>query len=228
MSTLITINLINNSTQNHSFYFFQQPAKYTGGALVYSNSLYSAPLAPYDDPVSGGGSLTFRANIQFVAGVQQSDNAVPPVGQSSGYGTATKPIDLTLADGTPTNNSTLMAISSSGGLGLSVPKFTNGVQPGAFRITTPSYNANANNYFAGSAVLLGNGTPVLSNFVLASPAANIDAQPILKYYVAVGDYVAGTVMNFTTSSVAAALCDATQGKVSFNVGYDASGNWSVT
>jgi hypothetical protein len=228
MSTLITINLVNNSTQNHSFYFFQQPAKYTGGATVYSNSLYSAALAPFSDPVSGGGSLTFRANIQFVAGVQQSDNATPPVGQTSGYGTAAQNIDLTMADGTPTNNSTLMAISGAGGLGLSVPKFSNGVQSGAFRITTPSYNAAANNYYAGSAVKLANGSVVLSNFVLASPTANIDAQPILKYYVAVGDYVSGTVMNFTTSSVTAALCDATQGKVSFNVSYDASGNWSTT
>jgi hypothetical protein len=226
MPTLITINLTNKSTQNHSFYFFQQPAIYTGGASVYSNSLYSAPLAPFNDPTSGGGSLTFRANIQFVAGVQESDNSVPPVGQTSGYGTAIQPIDLTLNSGQPTNNSTLMVVTT--GLGLSSPKFTNGVQPGAFRITTPSYNAVSNNYFAGSAVQLGNGSYVLSNFVLASPAANIDAQPILRYYVAVGDYVAGTVMNFTTSSVGSGLCDATQGKVSFNVNYDTSGNWTVT
>lgn len=227
MSTLITINLKNKSTQPHSFFFFQEPAKYAGGATVYSNSLYGAALAPYDDPVSGHGQLTFRANIQFLAGVQEADNAVPQVGSSSGFGTAALPIDLTLAGGTPTNNSTIMAITQSGGLGLSVPKFTPGVQGGAFRIITPTYNAAAKNYLAGSAVQLGDGTTVLSNFVLASPTANIDAQPILKYYVAVGDYVAGTVMNFTTSSVTSGLCDATQGKVSFTVEYDASGNWNI-
>ncbi|MCB8877219.1 hypothetical protein [Acidisoma silvae] len=228
MPTLITINLVNKSTQSHGFYFFQEPAKYTGGTKVYSNSLFGAPLSPYDDPTSGGGSLTFRSNLQFVAGVQQSDNNVPPVGQASGYGTATRPIDLTTSDGSPTNNSTLLAISDTSGLGLSAPKFTPGVQAGAFRITTPSYNAGANNYLAGSAVQLANGSYVLSNFVLASPAANIDAQPILKYYVAVGDFVSGTVMNFTTSSVTAALCDATSGKVSFNVTYDASGKWQIS
>jgi len=194
----------------------------------YSNSLYTGALSPYDDPTSGGGTLTFRANIQFVAGVQQADNAIPAIGQSSGYGTATRNIDLTTADGSPTNNSTLMSISSSGGLGLSAPKYTSGVQAGAFRITTPSYNAAANNYYAGSAVILGDGTPVLSNFVLASPATNLDAQPIIKYYVAIGDYTSGTVMNFTTSSVTAALCDATQGKISFNVTYTASGTWTVS
>jgi hypothetical protein len=225
MSTLITINLFNKSTQQHKFYFFQEPAKYQGGASVYSNSLFCAGLAPYDDPVNGGGQLTFRANIQFVAGVQESDNAIPRIGSSSGFGTAVRPIGLTLADGNPTNNSTTMSIGDSSGLGLSLPKFTSGVQAGAFRITTPSYNAAAKNYFAGSAVQLADGSSVLSNFVLASPAANVDAQPILKYYIAVGDYVSGTVMNFTTSSVDSALCDATQGKLSFNYNYDASGRW---
>ena len=227
MSTLITINLVNKSTQNHNFYFFQEPAKYAGGPNVYSNGLYSAALAPYDDPTSGGGQLTFRANIQYIAGIQESDNAVPVVGSSSGFGTATQPIDLTRADGSPTNNATNVSISAGGGLGLSVPKFISGVQAGAFRISTPGYNANANNYFAGSAVKLGNGDIVLSNFVLASPSTSLDAQPILKYYVAVGNFAGGTVMNFTTASSSSAICDATQGKISFNVTYDASGNWTT-
>jgi hypothetical protein len=114
-------------------------------------------------------------------------------------------------------------------LALSVPVANPGVQPGAFRISTQIYNPNQFNFNAGAAVFNeATGSVVLSNFVLANPNTNIDCQPILKYYVKTGGYTPGVVMNFTESSIGAALCDSTNGKPTFNVVYNSNGTWTVT
>ncbi|EKK6346581.1 hypothetical protein R4O66_004430 [Salmonella enterica] len=46
MSTLIRINVTNNSPFLHTFFFFQQPSVYTGGSEVFSNSLLSTAILP--------------------------------------------------------------------------------------------------------------------------------------------------------------------------------------
>ena len=63
--------------------------------------------------------------------------------------------------------------------------------------------------------------------IVAPPNQNIDCQPILKYYVAVGAYKPGTVMNFTQSSITSAICDFTGGKTTANVEYTKEGKWVV-
>src|SRR3546814_12842893 len=65
MSTLLTINVVNLESATQGFYFFQQPAIYTGGATVYSNSLYSQSLGNYS---ATGSTLTFQVNLQYYAG----------------------------------------------------------------------------------------------------------------------------------------------------------------
>lgn len=222
MSTLIQINVTNNSSGLQNFFFFQQPAVYVGGSEVYSNSLLSTSILP---SAQGGSSYTFLLNLQYYAGVQQQVNP-PQIGQPSGYSSAIQPIGLTPASGgTPTNNATNMIVSPA--LGLTPPTSVAGVQPGAFRIITPTFNPILTPYNAGSAVKLPNGSVVLSNFVSANPNTNLDCQPVLKFYVQTGQYTSGTVMNFTTSSVNAALCDATSGYTTFNVTYNVDGTWTV-
>ena len=44
MSTLLTINVKNLESATQEFYFFQEPAVYTGGSQVFSNSLFSQSL----------------------------------------------------------------------------------------------------------------------------------------------------------------------------------------
>lgn len=222
MSTLYTINVTNNSPTNQDFYFFQKPAVYTGGTNVYSNSIYHQVLQPY---ATSGAVLTFQFMQQYYAGVQtQVPNLI--VGQASGYTTASQAIDLTSASGSASNNSTNMSVSPS--LGLTPPTFTAGVQPGAYRIVTPSFNPVTQKYNAGLAVKsTTTGAVVLSNFINAEPSKNIDCQPVLIFYVQTGGYQAGSVINFTTSSVGAALCDTTQGVTTFNVTYNADGSWTV-
>ncbi|KMO10679.1 hypothetical protein [Methylobacterium platani] len=220
MSTLLTINVTNNEANNQNFFFFQQPAIYVGGATVYSNSLYTAPLGNH---AATGGSLTFLVNLQYYAGVQQATQAPVP-GQTSGYGSAMQPIDLAPSAGSTLQNNDLTTATLVP-LGLSKPVPGSGVEPGAFRITMPVFAPPAI-YNVGSAVL-ANGTPVLSNFVQAQPNTNTDCQPILKFYVATGSYTPGTVMDFTQSSVSAALCDFTGGRTTINVTLNNDGSWTV-
>ncbi len=222
MPTLYTINVENHSLDNQNFYFFQKPAIYSGGQTVYTNSIYSGPLQPYS---SSGASLTFQFLQQYYAGAQTS-KGTPVVGEASGYTTATQAIELTTA-GSSTNNTTQMSVDPS--LGLSVPAYTEGVQPGAYRIITPAFNPALKHYNAGLAIKNSQtGSMVLSNFIPAQPSKNIDCQPVLIFYVHTGDYEAGNVINFTTSSVGSAKCDTTQGFTTFNVSYKPDGSWSVT
>jgi len=217
MSTLLTINVKNLESASQGFYFFQQPAIYTGGGQVYSNSLFAESLGNYGD---SGSILTFQVNLQYYAGIQEA-HGTPQVGQSSGYSSASRAVDLAPASGTA-NDCTTASVSP---LGLSQPTAATGVQPGAFRIITPVYNPPAV-YNVGSAVE-ANGGIVLSNFVVANPNSNTDCQPILKYYVQTGNYTPGSVMNFTQSSVGAALCDFTGGHTIIDVQLDANGQWEV-
>ncbi|EAV40327.1 hypothetical protein SIAM614_03573 [Stappia aggregata IAM 12614] len=218
MSTLLTINVKNLENATQGFYFFQQPAIYTGGGQVYSNSLYSQSLGNY---AQTGSILTFQVNMQYYAGIQEA-HSTPKVGQSSGFSSASRAIDLAPASGTAND----WVTASVSPLGLSQPTSGTGVQPGAFRITTPTYSPPAI-YNVGSAVEV-NGGITLSNFVVANPNNNTDCQPILKYYVQTGDYTPGTVMNFTASSVDAAVCDFTGGHSIIDVTLNADGTWNTS
>lgn len=222
MATTITINVTNNSPSLQNFYFFQQPAQYSGGQQVYTNSLYTQALLPYK---TSGAVLSFTMMLQYYAGVQQQ--VMPPaVGQPSGQLAAIQAINITpAAGGTQTNNTTSMIVQPS--LGLSPPVSTIGPQAGSFRIVTPTYNPILTSYNAGSAVQSLTGAITLSNFITAQPNNNLDCQPIITFYVQTGTFTPGTVMNFTNSSINAAICDATPGYSTFNVSYNIDGTWTV-
>jgi hypothetical protein len=163
--------------------------------------------------------------LQYYAGAQQQVSP-PVVGQASGQLAAIQAINLTpAAGGAQTNNTTTMTVSPS--LGLSPPVSTVGPQPGSFRIITPVFNPVLTAYNAGSAVQSLSGAITLSNFVTAQPNSNLDCQPVIKFYVQTGTYTPGTVMNFTSSSINSALCDATPGFSTFNVTYNIDGTWTV-
>jgi hypothetical protein len=221
MTTPITINVKNNSTSLQNFFFFQQPAQYSGGAQVYTNSLYTAPLLPFSQ---SGSQLAFSMILQYYAGVEQQV-APPQVGVASGQLAAMQPINVTPATGAPIKNVTNMTVSPS--LGLSPPLSLPGPQTGSFRIVTPTFNTQLANYNAGSAVSSLTGGITLSNFVTAMPNNNLDCQPVIVFYVQTGTYTPGTVMNFTSSSVNAGVCDFTPGYTTYNVEYSSSGTWTA-
>jgi len=218
MSTILTINIRNDERQAHDFFVFQQPATYPSEAMAYSNSLFSARLGNYGDT---GATLTFRAELRFYAGLQQS-NTLPHVGNVSGDILASRPIDLASGSGTE-NDSTTAIISEP--IGLTQPVNGDDVKPGAFRITTPVFTSQ--NYYNAGLAVNANGQMVLSNFIVVDPATETDCQPVLKYFVGKGEYAPGTVINFTHSSLNAALCDFTGGITTVEVANNANGTWSV-
>ncbi|OYV36546.1 MAG: hypothetical protein B7Z80_15275 [Rhodospirillales bacterium 20-64-7] len=221
MATPISIIVRNNSPTTQNFFFFQQPAVYSGGPQVYTNSLFTSPLLPY---AQSGSVLTFSLLLQYYAGVQQQV-APPVVGQPSGFTAAIQPIGLTPISGPPPANTTNM---SANPLGLTPPVPTTGPQTGSFRIVVPTFNPALQNFNAGSAVQNLDQSITLSNFVTASPTTNLDCQPVLIFYVQTGTYTPGTVMNFTASSQNAAVCNFTPGYPSYTVVYNADGTWTST
>jgi hypothetical protein len=224
--TLIQINVTSRSPLEQNFFFFEQPAIYTGGFRVYSNSLFSGSLPPYNPNAQS--QLTFLNSLQYYAGVQNTNTAAPPVGRSSGYNSASVATALQ-SPSAALNVSTNFSQMDGTELALSDPVPNAEVQGGNFRIVIPPFNPSKHLFNVGSATLNNStGTIVLSNFVLANPNSNLDCQPVLKYYVQTGAYTPGTVMNYSESSQTAALCDATSGKYNFNVVYNANGTWSVS
>jgi hypothetical protein len=210
---MITINVTNATPMLQDFFFFQQPAKYSGSAPVYTNSLYTEALP-------SNMVLSFTMMLQYYARVQQQVPQ-PTIGQA-----ASQAIGLTPAPGgTPTANTTHMSVSPS--LELSAPVSTIGPRPGSFRIVTPDYDPGLAAYNAGSALPALQGGTTLSNFVTAQPNSNIDCQPVMVFYVQTGIYAPGTVIDFATSSLYAVACDATSGSTTFNVTYNADGTWTV-
>jgi hypothetical protein len=225
MSTVLTINVQNQSPYQEQFFIFQQPAVYSGGPGSYSNSLYSRGLNGADS----GDQLTFQTNTQYSAAVQETRTATPQIGTASGYESVTQLIDLGASNNTPANNDCAQMTwdASSQALGLCAPVNNPQVPAGAFRIVTATYNPTTTPFNVGSATVVNNNI-VLSNFVIGAPNTNVDCQPILKFYVQTGSFAQGTVMNFTYSSTTAAVCDFTGGKTSILVVYIADGTWTVS
>lgn len=223
MSTIYTINVTNNSTSLQDFFFFQAPAIYTGGPLVYSNSLYHSQLSPFSQ---SGSVLQFQMNTQYFAGAQ-TQTATPTVGHVSGGTTSSQPVNLAPASGTGTNDAVNLSVDP---LGLSPAYSLAGVQGGAFRIVAPNFNPNTyGNYNIGSAIQNASGSPAtVSNFITAQPGQFTDCQPVLIFYVQVGSYTAGQVINFSSASTQAASCDTTTGHTTFNVSYNVDGSWTIS
>ncbi|NLS01612.1 hypothetical protein HGP17_32660 [Rhizobium sp. P38BS-XIX] len=214
MAGTFTINVQNRQPQTQSFYFFQQPSIFSGGGQAYSNSLFSQVLASYD---TSGAVMTFMVEQNYHAAIQQA-NSMPQVGMPSGFASASRAIELAGINGGHSNDSTMASVNP---LGLSAPVSYQGVQPGAFRITTPGFTPPSM-YNVGSAVST-NGGIILSNFVVAYPMNNTDCQPVLKFYVQTGTYMPGAVINFTQASIDAAMVDFTGGHSRCNVTLNADG-----
>lgn len=215
MATTYTIHVINNSPNQQTFFIFQEPAAYSEGSRVYSNSMFSTPLSP-------NSQLTLSMEWQFYAGVQPQLEPVK-LGQANLTPLAAVPIDLSAND--TEFDTTTMSVTE--GLALSDSVSGEGLETGAFRIVTPVFTPSpAFSYNAGPALNVG-GKIILSSFVMVSPDQRIDVQPVAKFYVSTGNYTASTVIDFAAATADAALCDGTDGQTTFTVTYNANGTWTV-
>ncbi|HEV7644979.1 MAG TPA: hypothetical protein VGO50_13625 [Pyrinomonadaceae bacterium] len=216
MPTTYTIKVINNSPNPQTFYIFQQPAIYSEGSKVYSNSIFSMPLSTQMQ-------LSLSLPAQYYAGVQPQLEPVK-LGQANLTPNASVPIDLCSTG----NESDTTTMSVADGLTLSDAANGEGLEEGAFRIFTPVFTpSSAFSYNAGPALNVG-GKIILSSFVTVSPDQIIDVQPVVRFYVSTGNYSATTVIDFETESARAALCDGTGGQTNFTATYNANGIWTVS
>jgi hypothetical protein len=69
---MLTINVKNYESQTQNFHFFQQPAIYTGGGQVYSNSL--APIVSTDQAQAA----TPRRKLDKTVAVATTSEVHPP------------------------------------------------------------------------------------------------------------------------------------------------------
>jgi hypothetical protein len=222
MSTKYSITVTNNSPNAQEFFFFQQPAVYSGGSKVYTNSIGHGGLPPMQSGRSS--QIQFTVEQQFYAGAQKQNGAII-VGQAQ-IGLVSQ-VAIDLADPNKQTYDCTNVVLNDSSLYLTSPAYLPGVQNGAFRIMTPTYNPQQYQFLVGLSTINNDGDIILSNFIPAEPTKNIDVQPIVKFYISTGSYTAGTVVNFTTSSQDSAVCDATNGKLSFKVTYNADGTWNV-
>jgi hypothetical protein len=220
MATTYLITVENHSPSAQNFFFFQEPAVYSGGSKVFINSISNKKLPAYDPKEQT--QIQFNLIKQYSAGVQEQLSP-PKIGVAQTGLISQVQIDITEV-GKTTNNCTEVVFDE---LYLTPPKNEDGVQNGAFRIKTPSFNPNEHCINVGLGGINDKQNVILTSFINGEPNKNVDVQPIMKFYINVGDYIAGCTVNFTTSSRNAALCDATDGKTNFKVIYNADGTWDV-
>jgi hypothetical protein len=216
------ITVANKSPNPQGLYFFQEPAKYSGGQEVYTNSLAFQNIAGYQGGVIA--QVIFSMGTQYYAGVQ-TQTSPPGVSRIQTSAIVAAEIDLTNPGG-ETDNMTAMSIANNT-LGLSPASYDTDVTEGAFRVVTPAWNPNLVNYNVGLAGLLGNGRVILSNFITAPPSSNVDVSPTVILYVSIGNYTGGMTIDFPSSSKNAAVCDTTTGVTDFMVTYEVDGTWTV-
>lgn len=215
---MISINIQNSSNTTNDFLYFMAPAAGMNAQPIYTTSLGTARVAPYQQ---FGTIVSFEIDFQYQAGVQQAHN--PPVaGQQSGFSSACRSVFLTTGN-KPALNTTTMVLSP---LGLSEPVAGPNVPHGAFRIATPDYDSKSLTYYAGTALRTKAGGVVLPNFVIVSPNLSIDVQPMMTFQVAAGSAKTSVVIN-PSDYARVGICNAAQ-YTAFLVIYDSKGEFSVT
>jgi hypothetical protein len=220
-TTTYKVTVQNHSPYEQNFFFFQSQPIYTGNNEIFSNSLGTQFMK--GNPDNFVEQIKFELELEFTASVQRQKET-PTVGRAQTGKISQETMSLTTATNSKDNMIT-MEIDKNKEAALGVLQSSDEVPSGCFRITTPPFSGAAQyNIGTGSQV---DGLNVMSNFITGQPNLNYDIQPVLKFYVAVGSSTQGNVINYTTESVTAALCDGTKGTNNWLVTYKADGTWGV-
>lgn len=218
--SIYTINITNMSSGFQSFYIFQAPFECATNSNIYSNSLFSAGLPPYEN---SGSTLQLQVSNQYYSAVQAQSSPLM-IGSTSSGSISAQPVTLTNASDPSFNNVTYLNVNP---LGLAPACSQGGVTPGAFRVVTQNYNANSvGNINIGLATKI-NGSLVLSSFLEGQPGQNLDCSPTPIFFVQTGNFQAGSLINLYSAYQGAAICEATTENSNFNVTYNIDGSFSV-
>lgn len=235
MSFQYQINIKNLSNNAMNFYVFQKQAEFTNSGIipeVISSSLGTGALSSYN---TSGAQLHFGFDAQNYAGALSNDVSAASsafvslistdsTSSATSEVSAVQPIGLTTGqDGEDVKNHTDMTLDP---LGLSQPDYNSEVPTGSFGITVPTYTTSSSlHVYCGCASLNSDGTSTLSSYIAPVPNSQIYCGPAAKFFVKVGNYPVGNVINYSTEN--AAPCDFSTGYHSFMVEYNADGTFST-
>ncbi|MDH6298750.1 hypothetical protein [Agrobacterium fabrum] len=234
MSALYKIVVINNSSQAQPFSLFQAASGYDSPAQVVSTSLDCQPLRPFSE---AGTTLSFSVDAQIYAGAQETmpntfKNSMAEshflsrslIAASAPQTFAVQKVNPTQDIGSSAANFTIMSVDP---VGLSPAIAKEGLAPGAFCISVPSYTPPVPSYKIGNAAVNQDGSVILSSFIQAPPNQLVAITVSQVFYVAAVAYPTGSVIDYPTAASAAAKCDFSTGYTTYTVSYGSDGRFSV-
>jgi len=213
-----TITVDNNLPSAIEVYFFKAPAKYSKVDGMFVNSLATKVIQG-----KGTSQCSFEYEASYAAAAlnykQQSGdlktNMISYQPLKFGY----------VSDMMIDKNGDPYLMKQRPATEAESKKIPNG----AFAVKVPKnrqFEPLLPNYHVGLGAI-SDGKEIISSFNQASPGTLIDIQPVVQFWVAIGSMEKNSVVNFTTLSVDAALCDATNGKRDFKVTRTDTGAWQV-
>lgn len=221
----------NMAAQAANFYAFQQQAAFSSsasGTVVYSTCLSTGELAPSDQ---SGAQLDFAFDAQIYAGAQ-CRNAMTGsaalshsfLGNTSSLSMAFRAVALTTS--MASDNSTNFVKLSVNPLGLSAPFHQEGLAAGFFGLQVPTFApGSVQGLQCGCAVINQDESITLSSFVAPPPATNLYFAPMETYYVKIGSFSVGQVVNYDTAN--SARCDFSNGASVIAVSYGSDGTFTT-
>ena len=220
-----TVNVMNEGTTPIEVYFFEQPAIFDNAEGVYSNSLGHQTVQPLKRS-----QAKFTIEYSLYAAAQRLDRPITEV-QSTSIAlvpirpkTNRSPGQTTMMSFDNNQEPVLSAASSAIAVGATGAAAV--MVDGSFHIDTPRYPEGQGEYAIGLGVK-ANGEYHMSTHTIAKPGQVFNVQPVRKFYVRIGRVEKGKDVNFYSVSTAAALCDASKGKRTFNVVRTNDGGWKV-
>ncbi|HXV30214.1 MAG TPA: hypothetical protein VD840_07775, partial [Sinorhizobium sp.] len=183
-----------------------------------------------------GTTLSFLVETQIYAGAQEimpspvAANSSAILARSTAAlvnsrTSAVQSVTPTPSSGGAADNYTEMLVDP---VGLTPAAYHSFVPAGTFCIAVPSYRPSPPSYTIGNAVIMKDGSVILSSFVTAPPNNEQYICVSQVFYVAAGQYAAGSAIDFSRIAPRAAKCDFTTGYATCTAIYNADGTFTVT
>jgi hypothetical protein len=219
MADNYTIYLVNRSTEAQIFWcFLQEPVGLAGQSGVFANSAASVSVIPDYE-----GENYFTIPAQYVVGAGASNNAV---------GLDVKVTSAITRNANLTNNFSAEYKEAPPNQGPSLTLTDKKAGDNEIWIAANAFNRASNEnqgWFSNMSFGVNTATGFMGMTWSPSPSTTRKLIPILNFYVAVGEYGANTLAEYTTvSNDSAQLTQRSFERLAATVTYTAKGGWEIT
>ena len=191
------ISVFNNTGAAKQYFAFMAPPIVNVSTEVFSNVWVQWPMVTtgaQDQVTYSDQTYGFWSQLQ----ASPATNTVVSCSQSTAVDVAQ-------------NTSLFFTGDPAKGLGFGAPANPGNASQGCYDIITKSDFTAANNFVFGlSRVGTGGSTPVPVATFAGSPNVTYNIQPVIKFWIAEGSYVPGTIINYQSASTVACGIDFTQ------------------